>query len=245
MLGEVDVLRRRAPALFRDYEARDNRYAASGVATNYANLAWLVNDGPRKAREMVERAEGWFPATEFHLPHYDAAISHVPLDLYDGRAGSALERVEALWTWLRASLMLTVEPVLVDALFLRLRATLAAAGQATFRRPLMLAAAAAGIHRLAKTRSVLGRPFALLLSAGALALSAQPDRAQCRLRAAIVLLDESGLALLAACARLTLGRLVGGSEGALLRTQASARLTVGPLGDPDAFASLFVPGFGS
>ena len=244
MLGDLDVLCRRAPVLLREYADRDNRYAASGVATNYANLAWLVTDGPRAAREVVQRAERWFPATEFHLPHYDAAISHTHLDMYEGRADSALERVETLWKWLRASLMLSVEPVFVDAMFLRLRATVAAARSATgLRRVFLLGNAEVGVRRLKRARSLLARPLGLLLEAGILAIRNDQDRAETCLRAAIVALDASGLVLFAASARLILGHYVGEARGRALRSVALSRFSVVPLRDPERFASIFVPGF--
>lgn len=244
VLGDLDVLVRRAPTLFREYSERGNRYGASGAATNYANIAWLLTEGPRVAREVVERAERWFPTRVLTLPHYDAAISHTHLDLFEGRAHAAFDRVEALWKRLRSSLMLSVEPVFVDALFLRLRATVAAA-RATrgFGREALLARVAVGVRRLERARSRLARPLGALVRAGALAAGGKRASAADQLRTAIVALDAAELPLYGACARSVLAAYVGGAEAAELRSRMGPSLASVSARDIGRFTSIFVPGF--
>ncbi|MBI4953866.1 MAG: hypothetical protein HY908_17715, partial [Myxococcales bacterium] len=241
-LGELDFVCRRAPELYRDYRARDNRYAASGVATHYANLAWLVTEGPARARAIVHEAESFFPQDRFHLPRYDACIAHVHLDLHEGRPERALARVGELFRLLRASQLLRVQALRVDALYLRARTELAMAAVARLGRPWLLARAWRSVGALAGTSSLLARPLATLLSAAAFALAGRRSAAEASLRRAVSGLDGARALLLAACARLKLGALVGGSEGAELRRAGLAELSPGVLRAPDAFASLFAPG---
>ncbi|MBI4956732.1 MAG: protein kinase [Myxococcales bacterium] len=242
-LGELSTVCARAPELLRDYRAREDLYAASGAATHYANLAWLVTDGPVRAREVVRGAASWFPAERFHLPHYDAVVAHVHLDLFEQRASDALGRAEELWRALRSSLLLRVEAVLVDALFLRTRALVALAAANRAERGVLLARAALDVARLARTQSILARALALLTGASVLDVAGFRARACRRLGRAIEALDAVDARLLAASARFRLGLLRGGSEGAALAALARPRLVPVPACDLDAFTAIFTPGF--
>jgi hypothetical protein len=82
-----------------------------------------------------------------------------------------------------------------------------------------------------------------LLLAGAAALRGENDRSVQALRDAARLFDETNLALFAAVARLRLGALLGGKEGASLVAEADEWMLAEGVRRPERIAAMMAPGF--
>lgn len=165
-LGELDELRRFVTDSLADALARGDRHLATDQRVACANLVWLVDGGPAVARREIDLAMRTWPRTGFHAQHYYAIQARVHVALWEGDGAAALALIESVWPTLRRSLMLAVQGMRVDALWLRARARLAVADAARgIERRWRLAAASRDAARLEATHAPWARALASVVRA--------------------------------------------------------------------------------
>jgi hypothetical protein len=178
----------------------------------------------------------------FHLQHYHHLLGVGQLHLYTGEGARGYAALVERWPGLESSLILRVQLVRHEAFLLRARLALLEAQQEPSRRDARLREA----KRLIKP-ALGGGPglggMAALAAAGLAASLGDSDGAVAHLRRAITTLDGDDMVTYAAIARLRLGALLGGDEGAALRATGTAHLTDQKVVAPDRFARMIAPGF--
>jgi tRNA A-37 threonylcarbamoyl transferase component Bud32/tetratricopeptide (TPR) repeat protein len=233
--GDLVELARRHPMRLREAEERGNLYAATSLRTAMCSLIFLVPDEPERARAELERAIDEWTRTGFHLQHYWNIVQRATIDLYEGAEPQALyARVVERWSELERSLLLRIQIVHVEALHVRARAAIVS-GE--------LEQASKDARAIEREAMAWSDPIAALIHAGIAAKRGQTEEAVRELEAAVDGFDRSDMALLAACARLRCGQLVGGDKGAALIAQARAWMASRHIVSPERMAQMFAPGF--
>ncbi|HEX2485943.1 MAG TPA: protein kinase [Myxococcota bacterium] len=243
-LGRVGELEARLPALLSEAVALDDLYAS--VTFRLYTAFWKIARGEiaearRSAREAVER---WGSRT-FQLQHLYEVRIQVYCDLYEGEAEQGVERLRAAWPALARSGLLRHRMLRRDALILRARAALAAAGARDAPQRLLRDAA--------RTARALGRAA----HPPSETATSQLFRAAVAHRrgddaAALALLEgaETGyaaasMALHAVYARRRRGQLMQGEAGRRLVDDADDALASAGIRTPAAWLAVQAPGFTS
>ncbi|HVS64324.1 MAG TPA: AAA family ATPase [Thermoanaerobaculia bacterium] len=237
-LGRLDELAAEVPALTAAAEAQGNRNAVTDLATRF-NVTWLIADDPEGARRAVDESIARWSQRGFHRQHSNALRAQVHIDLYQGDARSAWERVVSVWSDLRGSLLLGIQVLRVEMLYLRATSALAVcAGEGIQHRLRRDAESVA--RRLRREDAAWIRPFGLLVESGLASLAGDRTTAASRLGAAISGFEASNTHLWETAARLRLGVLEG-NEGSGRREQACEWLRRRGVLDPERFAWMLAP----
>jgi tRNA A-37 threonylcarbamoyl transferase component Bud32 len=240
--GKMSELARRVPAILREASAQGNKYAATSVRTATTNLLWLALDDPDRARdELVVGMRDW-SRIGFHLQHHWTVMAETQIDLYKGDVESAYRRVAESWSALERSLLLRVQIVRVEAVYLRARAALALAART--HDAARLAEAARFAARLAKEKMAWIEPIAALMHAGVAARRGDSDGTRRGLERAVAGFDAAEMELYAAAARVRLAAVVGGAEGSKLRADAAAWMRAEGVVNGEGIVATLAPGFG-
>lgn len=226
-VGDISGLSKRIPALVAEAERRGDRYAVTSLRCGLANVSLLAAGAPQQAREAVRDAMSQWGSAQFHFQHYWALLSEAMVDLYLGRPADSLAWVESGWGQLRASMLLKIQNVRVEARYLRARLALAT-GDA--RGAARHAQALDDEH--APHARVLARAVHLGL-AGARGAEGYPA-----LLEQLVALDMHAFA---AAARVRYGDAQGGELGNANRRAGLSWLTAQGVVEPEAFARMLLP----
>jgi hypothetical protein len=238
-LGELAELRRHLDEFLGDARDRGNRYALTDMRARL-NLRWLVADDPAEGRRQLDEAMRDWTTDGYHVQHFNALLSRVQADLYEGEPAAALRRIETDWPALTGSLLMRIQLVRVEAHQLRARATLArlaAAGPS----PDALQTLRRDIDLLAREKVPWIDAIAELLRAGLARVTHQPAAAKAALRAAIAGFQAQDMHLHAAAARRQLGRLLADAEGERLIADAESWMATQTIRQPAHIARVFAP----
>jgi eukaryotic-like serine/threonine-protein kinase len=227
-LGELGEMSRRLPGWLRDAERRGDLYLAAEMRTGLPNAVWLCNDQPDEARHSNERGIAPWSHRRFYLQHYYHALAKVQILLYLDEGAEAFRVAEQTWGQLRTSLLLNIQAVRAEALFLRARAAIAEGG----RQALGLAEKVA--TRLAAEAIPAAPGLAAAARAGVAARRGDRATAIEQLHTAERALTAAAMGMAAAACRHHLGR-----------TEAEVWMRERSVVRPDRFANLLVPGFSS
>jgi serine/threonine protein kinase/tetratricopeptide (TPR) repeat protein len=234
-LGELARMRREVPALLEDAERRGDLYLAAELRTGLPNIVWLCADQPDEARRATELGIARWPRHGFYLQHYYHALAsgHIALYLGDGRG--AHRTVEAAWPGLRKSLLLGVQAVRTEALYLRARAAIADGGAraADIARKM--------VRELEGDAVAAAAGFAAAARAGLASRARDRDATAAYLRTAERTFAAADVGLYAAACRFHIGRIGGGGLSAET-SEAEAWMRAHGVVRPDRFAHLLVPG---
>ncbi len=160
-LGDMDALTAALPGGLADAERRGDVYAANYLRGGPPNIAWLWRGEPARALTEARAAAAMWPAGGgFHVQHYCAMLVETQAHLYLGDGAAAWARIDRDWRGLAGSMLLRAQNVLIEGLYLRGRAALAAGGDAMVRR------AARDAARIRGERMPWGDGLAALLEAG-------------------------------------------------------------------------------
>jgi eukaryotic-like serine/threonine-protein kinase len=239
-LGEIDELARRLPHYLKDALERGDLYRATDFRTGPLNLAWLAHDDAETARKEAEEAITRWSRKGFHVQHYDHLIAVTQIDLYLGNGAAAHERARQIWPALARSLLMHVQLIKVDALFLRARSALAA-GRADLWDGVLADAKA-----IAKEKMPWSEGLVLLLRASVAAARAPQPRSSAiaaELAHAESAFDAHEMALHSASVKRQRGRLMGGDEGLALIAEADAWFAKHKVLYPAKMARIIAPGF--
>ena len=239
-LGELAELRRRLDEFLGDARDRGNRYALTDMRARL-NLTWLIADDPAEGRRQLDEAMRDWTTDGYHVQHFNALLSRVQADLYDGDPATALRRIAADWPALTGSLLMRIQLVRAEAHQLRARATLAQLAVSGPNR--------AALHSLRRDIDALGSEkvpwidaIAGLLRAGLARITGEAASTRAHLRAAIAGFQAQDMQLYAATASRQLGRLLADPEGERLLASAESWMATQTIRQPDHIARVFAPG---
>jgi hypothetical protein len=231
----------RVPDLIAEAESRGDRYAATCQRIGLCNLAWLLTGDVEQAEAQVARGEMEWSRGGFHFQHYWLMLAAAHVDLYRGDAAGAHRRVTRSWALLRRELLLRVESLRLEVLWLRGRTALAAASLSDDPGPLLKDA-----RRCAK--KLLNETLAWSHQAGLLLLSAcelrggRPLRAV-ELLAAVKAESSDGSGLLPLLARARGAQLAAGQRRGLASEEWNEFMRRQGFAEADRWLQIFAPGF--
>jgi len=195
----------------------------------------LVRDGiaPMLARWQPKRRE---PA-EMTAVHVLAV-----LEFYERASPEALSAVRELYEPFFGSFMVRVQlyRVVVMGYCANLELGMAAQG---YERTARLRRAESLARRLAGEKVRYADALSHLAFAGVAWLRGNLDTAASQLKLACAEFEADRQVLWAACARMRLGQLLGGSEGAMHRASAAEAMTLRGVASPERFVAVYAPGY--
>ncbi|HEX9100567.1 MAG TPA: serine/threonine-protein kinase PknK, partial [Polyangia bacterium] len=224
--GDMADLQIMAPAAIQEVEGRGDLYASTTLRIRPMNFAALAADDVALARWHAEEGMRLWTPDGFHAQHYYHMVALTNADLYAGDPRAAWQRLMGNWKALARSLFLRVQVVRIEAVCMRGRAALAAAGD----DPSLLREATTAAGRLEKEGANWARGLARLLRAGVAARQHESDAMKAHLDAAAEIFAHEKMALFAAVARRR-------TDPAADHWMASQRIR-----NPDRFSAVLAPG---
>jgi eukaryotic-like serine/threonine-protein kinase len=229
----------RAEALLADARLRNDRYA-DVMGRRASHVFWLALGPPERARREIEGSTWSTPEKGFHIQHYAKMISDAEIAIYEGSTAGFVDEMIAGVRASRRALLFQIQLVRSAAYYTLARVLLVAADEG--RESVRLRKAAAKLAaRLQKENIGYVQVWGQLVAAGV--TSGLGDRAETRthLQRAITVADSCSARMEAACARYTLGQLLGGDEGDDLVAQAQQWFVQQTVAEPARLAHLVVP----
>jgi serine/threonine protein kinase len=237
-LGEFKELEKRVPAMFEVASDRGNLYAATEIKTRM-NPIWLAADDPERAqREVAEALQIW-SQKGFHRQHYNALLAEAQIALYTGDGRAALDTVARNWAVLQRTMLLRIQVLRIEALYLKARAVLAIAATERGQSLSFVKEAERLARAIERERMAWSDPLARMVRAALASLRADRAAAAAGLSDAMTGFERSGMALYAAAARWRLGQFSGGDRIA----KASEWMTKQDIRNPARMVAMLAPGF--
>jgi tetratricopeptide (TPR) repeat protein len=240
-MGRFEELSRRLPSYLKDSQARGDLYAETSFRTRVSYNVLLALDRPEKARQEIREMLARWSHRGYHLQHYYDLHGQSEIDLYEGNARAAWERVVSGWPAFKRSLLLRNQIIVLESAYLRARAAVAAvaAGEIPERH---LALAERDARRIEREAMPWSDPLAQLIRASVAALRGDEPGAVAFLASAETGFEAADEGLHAAAARARRGELVGGPEGEKLRAEADAWMSKERVANPARICMLLAPG---
>ncbi|MBK8259498.1 MAG: AAA family ATPase [Polyangiaceae bacterium] len=246
-LGKLAELVRRVPERIREAEDRGDLYANVCHSTGLASLVWLAKDAPTEARKRSEDALARWSQRTFHVEHWWAMLGDRQVDLYEGQAKTAWERVRAEWPRLEGSLLrLGVQLTLLEATHLRARCALSYAQVSSgSEREDLLRAAERDARRIEKEGEAWSNPLARLIQAGVANIRGDADTCASRLHDAVAGFVAADMGLYSLAAGYRLGQVEQGERGKAACSEGEQALRNEGVEAPLRFLNVLAPGFDS
>ncbi len=225
--------------LIRDAEGRGDGHISIHVRLRSLHLVRMCEDDAAGVAEELDELLAAVSRPGFHFQHFVHLLAVAETDLYLDRPADAWNRVARTWSTVRRTMLLRVQATRIEGAWVRGRcavAVLASLPVADPRRRHFAAIALREARTLGAERAGWATGMAAVLDA-ALARAEGRSGASARLQEAATLLDEAGMRMHAAAARLRAGEWSG-------RPDVGARAWFVEQGvkDPERFAQVFVPG---
>jgi tetratricopeptide (TPR) repeat protein len=236
-LGDLKKLAAEVPARLLESEARGDLYGTTHLRLAPFHILWLASDRPDLAQKNADTAISEWSANGYLTQHYYHLIASTTTELYRGQPAEAARILAEAMPALRKSLLLRVQLVRMDTLFLRARIAVAqvtAAGRDVASRCARQMLAEKVPYAAAWSRLVLA------------AISAQEGRTDVaieQLDRAAVELEDCGIQLFAAAARYRRGVLLGGEAGTADRQRAERWMNEQGILAPERMVQVLAPGF--
>jgi tetratricopeptide (TPR) repeat protein len=241
-LGSLKSLAQMLPERLREAEQQGNLYAVCALPASITVLHWIARDDVAGGRAAIARINERWSLRGYQIQHWSETGSNALLDLYVGDVMSARRRVEEGWVPMSKSLLTRVQLIRFEVHELQARTALAAAlAQTGSERERYLRVAEQYTAKLAKEGLGWTDAIAALRRAGVRAARDDRDGAIEEYRAAFAACDAEELGLHTAAARVRLGQLLGGDEGAALVEAGLAALRAEDVKKPEAIVALFAP----
>ena len=234
-LGEWPDLFRRVAEYLKNANDRGDLYGATYMRTRIVPMQLLAAGRPAEARDEARAGIERWSVRGFHLQHSYELTSQLYADLYLGDAHAGARRIADRWTAFSRSLLLQIQCVRAEAVFLRGTVALAVGDTAGLKEAAKLAS------RLEHERVAYAVVFGRVLGAGVAA--ARGDRASAitgfedaERRA----LDQE-LTMVALACRRRRGQLLGTTDGAALVDAADEAMRGLQVVDPERMARVWAP----
>lgn len=206
-LGEWREMVRLTHVLLREASDRGDVVAQQGLRTGRCNLTWLLLNRPDEAQAQLATAAQTL-GDGFHLPHVQAVVAQVNIELYTGNGAPALRRLLEAWPGIERIGVLRLQQPRVELAALRARCLLADRGVADrLRQARQLA------DELVKEGAMYAAGLGHLIRAAVHAWAGDGDEALAELALADDDLTGSGMRGLLQIGRLRRARLEGGAGG--------------------------------
>ena len=239
-LGEMVEVSRRVPQLLSAALEQGNLFAATDLRTRM-NPIWLAADDPDRARDEVIAALTTWPRKGFHLQHYSSLVALAQIELYTGDYEVAWKHIEGQVRPLEKSMLLRIQGLRIEAMYLRARLALASATGSERERRLRVAESLA--KSIARENMPWSNPLANLINAGLAKRRGDDSQAAALVSQAVEGFEASDMKLYAATARRRLGETLGGDGGHELIKQADDWMSKQEIKNPAKVANLMAPGF--
>jgi len=241
-LGSLKTLGQMLPARLHEAQVQGNLYAVWALPATISIVHWIARDDVAGGRAAVDQISDRWSLRGYQLQHWNEMASNALLDIYAGDVLAARKRLEAGWVPMSRSLLTKIQVVRFEVNELQARTALAAARVVTGgERERLLEIAEHHTEVIGKENLPWHGAIATLRRAGLRQARHDAEGAVRAYRAAIAAADAAELGLHAAAARVRLGDLLGGDEGAALREAGLGALRAEEVRRPEAFVALFAP----
>lgn len=241
-LGEFHEISARLPTILATASERGNLYATTEIKTRM-NFMWLVADDPEAARQDLAEALSRWSHQGFHRQHYNALLAEAQIALYTGDANTAWERVMSRWDDLRRAMLLRIQVLRIEALFLRARSALAIAECDSVARGHLIKQVERLARNLEGEHMRWSDPLAWMLRAGVAVLRSELSEAETLLFRAAGRFEQCGMALHAAVARYRLGEVCHAEKDSHLSRQAAQWMAAQGIKNVEGMLRVLAPGF--
>jgi serine/threonine protein kinase len=241
-LGEHHELARLHPVLLAEAEELGDHHTSVQLRDGSLAIMWLAADDPDGARRNVEESMARWPSDRYLLQHWHRLYGEGEIELYVGDGAKAYARVDRDTHALNKSLLLRVQHMRVQTMFLRGRCAIASLDAEPASRRQRLRETRRLARQLDKEGMAWTAPFAAILRAAAANASDDRSAAISCLRDAVDLARTADMHGYARAASHQLGLLLGGDEGRRLVAEAEREMTAQGIRVPARFAATLVPG---
>jgi serine/threonine protein kinase len=241
-LGEHRELARRHALLLEEADQVGDRYMSVQLRDGSLAIMWLVADDPEGGRRDVKAAMDLWPTDRYLLQHWHQMYGEGEIELYAGEPAKAYARVERDMPALKKSLILRIQHMRAQTMFLRGRAAAALLDVEPARKRELLVETRSLAAQLEKEGMAWIAPFAAILTAAAANADGDRPGAIAGLKSAIDLARAADMSGYATAARYQLGTLLGGDEGNQLVKDAEEAMKAQGIRVPNRFAATLVPG---
>jgi len=241
--GKLDELARRLPPILVEAEDRGDLFAATSIRVTTQHVVLIAAGRGDEARSNAAEAMARWSQTGFQMQHRYALLTHLEIDLSQGKDREAYARIEGKWREIESSMLLQIRQQRIDTLSARGRAAVAAAqaGGGDARR--LLGEASRHARRIIREDMPWAVGQGRVILAAVAYAAGDHDAAVSELRAAIGRFESTGMALHAAAARRRLGAVVGGDEGRALEATAETWMARAGVENVDGLVRMLAPGF--
>ncbi len=241
--GQLDELARRLPPILVEAEDHGDLFAATSIRVATQHVVLIAAGRTDEARGNADDAMARWSQTGFQMQHRYALLSHVEIDLSQGRDREAYDRIESRWGEIESSLLLQIRQQRIDTFSARGRAAVAAAEAGGKHTRRLLRDASRHARRIIREDMAWAVGQGRLINAAVAFAAGKPDGAVTELRRAISDFESTGMALHAAAARKRLGGVLGGDEGHALVADADAWMATAGIANVDGVVRMLAPGF--
>jgi hypothetical protein len=240
LMGHLDTVSARAAASVAEARARGDRYTESTARAYIMPLVWLAIDRPTEAREEARGAIalwGHDGKTGWHHQHWAELRAQCCVDLYEGTAAQAVQRLDETRRRMKESLVLRLRTPRLEHRYLDARALLDVAWDTKNARGLLKRVAALAADLEAENNR-FAATYAAGLRAGIAARAAGGAAAREAFARAERAFEALSMPMHAVAARRRQGELAGDSA---LVTASDAALAAFGVSSPERFARFLVP----
>jgi hypothetical protein len=241
--GQTGIIASEIARILDSSREHGHRLLTVSLLCNVTPYVELAAGNVDQARADVAEAMRDWPESGFYRQHLWALCARAEADIYADRPTDALERLERYWDDAKRWGHFWPVHTHADMLYLRGRASLAAALQRQTDRSKLLASARRDASKLAKMGSQYSTPAALLLRAGAAALEGKEGAAVKHLGAARDVCAVAQLIHHEAAARWQLSALIGGVAADDEQRAATRLLGDAGVSNQAGLARALAPGF--
>jgi serine/threonine protein kinase len=241
-MGEVVEISRRLPILLKEARERDDLYEETNLSLAVRTFVRLAADEPDRARGELAQVMARWSHQGFHVQHMNRLFDETQIDLYQGDAETAWQRLTEAWPLLEQSYLLRVQQVRILLLHLRARCALALAVGGK-DAPRWLANAERDARLLRREKLLWADALAELIEAATAFRKGDAERSRQVLASASASFTSADMHLHAAIARRREGQLLGGSEGQALVRQAEEWMQGQQIRHVERMTALWAPGW--
>jgi hypothetical protein len=244
MLGSLDQLRRRLPALRAEALELGNIYAAAQLQSGILTIDWLMQDAPGAARSITSEAIAKWSQQGTHVTHFSYVLGMAQIHLYEGNGPEAHAFIGEQARKLARAMLLRVQVIRAQLLDMKVRCALAAARAAppqSGERRRLVDEADRQASRLGRERAAWATALAHLGRAGVAAARGERAAAIERYEEAERRCEAYDMRMHAQMARRRRGELLGGEAGGVLVEAVDTWLADQGAKRPERLADMIAP----